>query len=79
MHYQNLQLYVSFGMKIKKVHRFIQFEQSCWMKPYIDLNIKKRKEATSRGDDAGKDLLNCLIMPFLVKLWRLFAKGLVLK
>ena len=34
----------------------MQFEQSCWMKPSIDLNIKKRKEATVRGGDAAKDL-----------------------
>ena len=27
------------------------------MKPYIDLNIEKRKEVTVRGDDAAKDLL----------------------
>ena len=31
----------------------MQFEQSCWMKPYIDLNTEKRKEATMRYD---KDL-----------------------
>ena len=56
IHYQNLQLYVSLGMKIKKIHRVIQFEQSAWMKPYIDLNIEKRKEAVRRGDKVGKDL-----------------------
>ena len=26
------------------------------MKPYIDLNTEKRKEAVMRGDKAGKDL-----------------------
>ena len=29
LHYQNLQLYVRLGMKIKKIHCIIQFEQSC--------------------------------------------------
>ena len=49
VHCRNLQSYVSLGMKM-------QFQQSCWMKPYIDLNIEKRKEATMRGGKAGKDL-----------------------
>ena len=26
------------------------------MKPYIDINTEQRKEATRRGDKAGKDL-----------------------
>ena len=56
LHYQNLQLYASLGMKMKKIHRIIQFEQLSWLKPYIDLNTMKRKEAVDRGDKVGKDL-----------------------
>ena len=33
------------GLIIKKVHRVIQFNQKAWLKPYIDMNTKIRKEA----------------------------------
>ena len=45
VHYRNLQLYLSLGMRIKKVHRVLEFEQECWMKPYIEPNTKFRKKA----------------------------------
>ena len=67
VHYRNLQLYVGLGMKIKKIHRVMQFEQSCWMKPYIDLNTEKRKEETMRGDKAGKDLFKLFNNAVFVK------------
>ena len=30
---------------LKRVHRTIQFNQTAWLKPYIDMNTKLRKEA----------------------------------
>ena len=51
VHYKNLQYYLSQGLILKKVHRILEFKQSDWMKPYIDFNIQKRKEATIEADE----------------------------
>ena len=40
-HYVNLKQYIRLGMKLTRVHRILQFEQSAWMKPYIDFNTEK--------------------------------------
>jgi len=45
LHYQNLNLYLKLGLKVKKIHRDLEFSQSNWLKTYTDFNTDKRKEA----------------------------------
>ena len=44
--------------KKKKIHRKQKFKQKDWMKPYIDFNTQKRKEATDEADQNHFKSLN---------------------
>ena len=33
------------GLKLKKVHKGLQFDQKPWLKPYIEINTELRKKA----------------------------------
>jgi hypothetical protein len=42
LHVRNLELYLDLGMKLKKIHRAVTFDQSKWLADYIDYNTKMR-------------------------------------
>ena len=44
LHYRNLQLYLSLGMKLTKIHEILEFRQSDLSEKYIHFNRDKRKK-----------------------------------
>ena len=45
VHIKSLKRALNHGLKLKKVHRIIEFNQKAWLKPYIDMNTELRKLA----------------------------------
>lgn len=50
LYYRNLRLYLSLGLKLKKIHRILQFKEKPFIKDYITFNSKKRADATNNFD-----------------------------
>ena len=57
IHIKSLKQALNHGLKFKKVHRIIEFNQEAWVKPYIDMNTELRKLAT---DDFEKGLFKLM-------------------
>ena len=57
LYYKNLKQYIELGLKVTKVHRVLEFNESPWLKKYIDFNTEKRKTAKS---DFEKDFFKLM-------------------
>ena len=57
VHIKSLKQALNHGLKLKKIHRIIEFNQEAWLKPYIDMNTELRKVAQN---DFEKDLFKLM-------------------
>ena len=58
IHIRALKQALNHGLILKKVHRVIKFNQRAWLKPYIDMNTKHRKEAKIESEKDFFKLMN---------------------
>ena len=57
VHIKALDQALKYGLVLKKVHRAIEFEQSAWLKTYIEMNTRLRKSAKN---DFEKDFFKLM-------------------
>ena len=57
VHIKSLKQALNHGLKLKRVHRIIEFNQKAWLKSYINMNAELKKIAK---DDFQKDLFKLM-------------------
>ena len=58
VHIRALKQVLNHRLILKNIHRVIQFNQEAWLKPYVDMNTKKRKEAKNEFEEDFFKLMN---------------------
>ena len=64
VHKKSLKQALNHGLKLKNLHRIIEFNQEAWLKPYIDMNTELRKLAKN---DFEKDFFKLMHNPVFGK------------
>ena len=57
-HVNSLKQALNHGLKLKKVHRIIEFNQEAWLKPYTDMDTELRKAAKNHFEKDLSKLMN---------------------
>ena len=55
MHIKSLKQALNHGLKFKKIHRIIEFNQKAWLKPYMNTEFRKLAK-----DDFERDLFKLM-------------------
>ena len=58
VHYRNLKYYLAMGMEVTRVHRVLEFNQSDWLKSYVDFNTEQRTLGTTDFEKSFFKLMN---------------------
>ena len=61
VHIRSLKEALNYELKLKKIHRIIEFNQESWLKPYIDMNAELRKIAKNDFEKDFFKLMNNVV------------------
>ena len=61
IHIQASDQALTHGLILEKIHQAIEFDQSAWMKPYIDFNTQLRTKATNNFEKDFFKLVNNMV------------------
>lgn len=61
LHFKNLKLYLQLGLKLKKIHKVLEFRQKAFIAPFIEKCTLSRQMATTKFEqDQFKKVANCV-------------------